>query len=359
MSQVRHSRTMASGVKILAAGCVTFLLLSAAAVLGGLRWVKQREAEVRRELASALSEGQAYGAGQEQQGCQREALRRIEACKGLVLCENKAKAFLKGCLGPAQPTPGLCAGAPPVGPYGGPVLDWAKKSCGVPGPELNACTSLMEELAALCATLPGRSAEDGMLYRLFAWEPGIANAANAEFRSLDAAARSRLAAQIAPKFESRWAQERQSAAVALGSAGTDAAVSPLIATMRSDADNIVRCIAAASLNNALVVGGATRLEEGAAALLAMTEEREGQLRGCAASALAQLPYTMTRARLVALLRDPSAYVRASAASSRRRSAGFAPDPRGGRAHVSRGAGGHLSSTRRSLSAVGYAGTVPR
>jgi hypothetical protein len=139
---------LAKGLKIflIVVGAIVLLVVL---VFGGFAWwLSSNQAELKAEGDQIKAEAAEFAQGRNGEACLAEGVRKLAACDGFM-CKVKTRVFLGACLKAAEPSPGLCEGAPPSGN----ILDsvkWLRHRCAEVDLEGDDCQSLFGELQDFC-----------------------------------------------------------------------------------------------------------------------------------------------------------------------------------------------------------------
>lgn len=122
-------------------------------LLAGWLWLQSKTGALHTHAKEMEKQGAEFGAGTDQEGCLKEALRRDETTDGLG-SEAFNHFFLKACLEASAPTPGFCDLVPAPTAVKSSVA-WRVLICHEHGrPAGGSCDRLLEGLQDFCA---GRS----------------------------------------------------------------------------------------------------------------------------------------------------------------------------------------------------------
>jgi hypothetical protein len=124
-------------------GCGGLLLL------GVVYWFNQNKDKLVSMGKEANESAAAFAAGHTQSDCVDEALRKVDACDG-ILCESGQGLFVTGCLRQATPVQGFCDGVPAPGQ----IMDtatWVREQCVRRNrPNDQRCARLMQHVPKSC-----------------------------------------------------------------------------------------------------------------------------------------------------------------------------------------------------------------
>lgn len=101
-----------------------------------------------------MAEGEAAGAGTDQDGCLTTSMDRSESCTGSVMekgtCQGMAQVYLQGCLNTASASAGFCDGAPGSDQIMD-MANWGIEQCEASGRSSEqSCTSMQQARAKWC-----------------------------------------------------------------------------------------------------------------------------------------------------------------------------------------------------------------
>lgn len=102
---------MPKWMKIVLGVLLLLMVLGGIAAAFAVRWARENFAALRSEAAVIDADARRFAQGKDAEACVVEALRRADACDG-VMCEAKARVFLSRCLVVTGVPPQLCAGIP-------------------------------------------------------------------------------------------------------------------------------------------------------------------------------------------------------------------------------------------------------
>jgi uncharacterized RDD family membrane protein YckC len=151
-TMVLERKGSSSGWRLLVVGILGAILIALLAGWGMVRWFQGHASEFRAAGQRASSDAATFGKSHDQADCLAEALRRSDACTG-ILCRASARIFLKASLPNARPTTGFCDGMPPQSEFMKSVY-WRVGRCSQMGrPQDQFCDQMLQEVQSFCGSL--------------------------------------------------------------------------------------------------------------------------------------------------------------------------------------------------------------
>lgn len=98
-------------LKVAAIGCGGLLVLFILAVAASALWLNRNKEEIGAGMEKGVAEGQRFGAGTDEAGCEAETKRRALSQRS-VTGQMGLGAFFRACLQSSRETPGYCENVP-------------------------------------------------------------------------------------------------------------------------------------------------------------------------------------------------------------------------------------------------------
>jgi len=140
---------MPKGLKIALFILGVLILLGGGCVAAIAMWVQSNLPEIEKMGKVVTAEGEAFGAESDGTGCVTEALRRGDACDG-IMCEAGASIFLRSCLDAATVAPEFCEGVPSTDSIIGSVRFRLAKCEEVGASNVDRCGRIVDSIQEYC-----------------------------------------------------------------------------------------------------------------------------------------------------------------------------------------------------------------
>ena len=122
------SRSGKGCLKAAAIGCGAVAVLFVLAIAASTFLLSRKDGSLQEGMKSGVAEGQRFGAGTDEAGCEAEAKRRAAATRSIT-GQMATGAFFRGCLQASRETPGFCENVPPPTAIRR-TVEWQRTRCG-------------------------------------------------------------------------------------------------------------------------------------------------------------------------------------------------------------------------------------